>query len=350
MQIRRFSASFLPALLCASLFGCGGDGGDSATGPALEATLADAVPLTLDAVILQGSDTFLALLSSAAGDSLSLPVNRCQADVIAATLGGVVFPRPMTHDLFIAVADSLELSVTHVLLDVAGEAAAEGSLLLAGPRASHFLPTSVGDALAIAQRIPVPLLGTRALLDHYAGSTGVRLEIELSSVPSLVSAAVVPVSGKVVQLVQSPDSFVDMRVLGLVQLFANVAVVLADPGDSVVFPIFISVCQAAVIYNGLHGKEHPVTQSHDLLHRLLELGGARMTRAAVIDLVGDTFIGEIDLSTPGRSLVIDARPSDAVALATLTGARIQVLQSLLALVGEDPEPYLDLFAEEETGG
>ena len=349
MQTRRFPASLLPALLCASLFGCGDDGDDSATGPALEATLADAVPLALDAVILQGSDTFLALLSSADGDSLSLPVNRCQADVIAAALGGVVFPRPMTHDLFATIADSLELSVTHVLLDIAGDASAEGHLLLVGPRTRQSLPTSVGDALAIAQQTSVPLLGTRALLDHHAGSTGVRLEAELSDVPSLPSSAA-SISAKAVQLVQSPDGFVDMRVLGLVQLFADVAVVLADPDDSVAFPIFISLCQAAVIYNGLHGEEHPVTQSHDLLYRLLELGGARMTRAAVVDLVDGTFIGEIDLSAPSRSLAIDARPSDAVALATLTGAPIQVLQSLLSLVGEDPAPYLDLFAEEEAGG
>ena len=171
MQTRRFPASLLPALLCASLFGCGDDGDDSATGPALEATLADAVPLALDAVILQGSDTFLALLSSADGDSLSLPVNRCQADVIAAALGGVVFPRPMTHDLFATIADSLELPITHVLLDVAGDAATEGYLLLAGPRTRQSLPTSVGDALAIAQQISVPLLGTRALLDHHERPT-----------------------------------------------------------------------------------------------------------------------------------------------------------------------------------
>ena len=49
-----------------------------------------------------------------------------------------------------------------------------------------------------------------------------------------------------------------------------------------------------------------------------------------------------------REIVLDARPSDAVALALRAGARIEVATDLLASIGEDAGPYLEIFAAGKT--
>jgi bifunctional DNase/RNase len=61
-------------------------------------------------------------------------------------------------------------------------------------------------------------------------------------------------------------------------------------------------------------------------------------------LRGDTHIGELVLRVGSRSFVLDARPSDAIALALRTGAPVQLAKFLLDEVGEDAEPYWALFA------
>jgi len=335
------------AAFCIGLLGCGSDGRRSATGPSIDAPIADAVPLTLSTVVVQRDGAYLAILTRADGDSVFLPVDGCQANIIFATLGGVDFPRPMTHDLFRSIADSLGLSVSHVLLDLDEDEAAAGLIAIAGSRRAT-LSASVGDALAVSQRVSAALLGTRTLLEQYSTPSppqeGQTLS-ELSSAP--VSPG--PARKRKTHLAQTPGDFVEMRVLGLAQRFSDVAVVLIDPEERTAFTIFIGMCQAAAIFIGLRGDEHPAIQSHDLLHRLLQAGGARMTRAAVIDIVEDIYIGEVVLSASGRSLAIDARPSDALALALLTQAPILVLQDLLTRLGEDAELYLELFAGQEGG-
>jgi len=338
MPIDNFRSAFLPVALCASLLACGED---APTRSPSAASLPDAVPLTLDSVIPRPDGTYLAALSSADGDSLSLPINLCQADIIAATLAGAVFPRPMTHDLLVTMADSLELSVTHVLLDLTEEGDPGADLLLGSDKS---LPCSTGDALAIAQRTSAPLLGTRSLLYRYSPAASVFPAQKPPSIRLMPSSHR---SRKAARRFQTPSAFVDMRVLGLVQLFASTAVILIDADSRVAFPIYIDFCQAGAILMGLENEDHPVLVTHDLLRRLLQLGQSRVTRVAVTDLIDNLFIGQIDLAAFRRTLTIDARPSDALALAVLTEAPIQVPQNLLALVGEDPAPYLDLFAEKK---
>jgi bifunctional DNase/RNase len=141
-----------------------------------------------------------------------------------------------------------------------------------------------------------------------------------------------------------------MRVFAVVQpLLGSLEIALIDPADSVVFPLYVVPCQGAAVHAGLHGLDLPEAQPYELLRRLLERGQAQMTHATVTRLEGSIFIGEIGLARSGRSLAIDARPSDAIALAQRVGAPVYVARALLEQHGEDPAPYRQLLGQPAPG-
>lgn len=111
------------------------------------------------------------------------------------------------------------------------------------------------------------------------------------------------------------------------------AVVLADEGETTILPIFVGGTEALSIQLRLAHEpfERPLT--HDLVDSLLaELGGT-IARVQVDELRGTTFIGSIWVRHDGRVIRIDARPSDAIALAIGAGAPIYVARSVLAAAG-----------------
>jgi hypothetical protein len=145
------------------------------------------------------------------------------------------------------------------------------------------------------------------------------------------------------RLAQS-DTFVAVRMLGLAQIGNALAVVLIDLDDQLVFPFFIGFCQAASInatFNRLTARE---ASTHILFHELLTTARTTVAYARITELREDVYYGELGLTHRGRTLVLDSRPSDAVALALRTGATIEIAETLLATVGEEAGPYIDLFA------
>jgi hypothetical protein len=77
--------------------------------------------------------------------------------------------------------------------------------------------------------------------------------------------------------------------------------------------------------------------SHDLLKDLLERLEGRVRRTVVTELREGTFYAVIEVESHGRSLVIDARPSDAIAVALRTRAPVLVSESLLVRSLEIPD-------------
>jgi hypothetical protein len=101
--------------------------------------------------------------------------------------------------------------------------------------------------------------------------------------------------------------------------------------------IWIGEFEARSIAHAL-GRE-PIIRpnSHDLLKNLLERFEGKVRRTLVTELREGTFYALIEVELHGRSLVIDARPSDAVAVALRTGAPVFVSESLLVRSLEIPD-------------
>jgi hypothetical protein len=104
-------------------------------------------------------------------------------------------------------------------------------------------------------------------------------------------------------------------------------VVLLDVGDPEnVLPIFIGFDEAISIARGIdaEGIGRPLT--HDLTLDIVEELGGRISRVVVSDERDGTFIADLHLDTPREDVVVDARPSDSLALAARTGAPIEVAE------------------------
>ena len=127
------------------------------------------------------------------------------------------------------------------------------------------------------------------------------------------------------------DALVRMEIKGLMlDPTSNIPiVVLREQGGQVFLPIWIGVFEANAIALRIEGVEPPRPMTHDLLRLVLEQLGATVEKIVISDLRESTFFALIHLQQGGQSVTVDARPSDAIALALRTEAPIFVLRSVL---------------------
>ncbi|MGJ8503493.1 bifunctional nuclease family protein, partial [Glaesserella parasuis] len=92
--------------------------------------------------------------------------------------------------------------------------------------------------------------------------------------------------------------------------------------DGTVLPVWIGPPEAMSILVALEGAATPRPLAHDLMVVMLRQLSASVERVQVTRLTEGTFYAEIHLRTPQGPLIIDARPSDAIALAARTDAPI----------------------------
>jgi len=110
-------------------------------------------------------------------------------------------------------------------------------------------------------------------------------------------------------------------------------VLLADEAIEKILPIYIGAFEANAIALRLQGQEFPRPLTHDLLRTVIvELGG-RVDRVEITALHDSTFYATLYLEAPGRLWDVDARPSDAIALALRTDAPILVAEEVLDEAG-----------------
>jgi bifunctional DNase/RNase len=92
------------------------------------------------------------------------------------------------------------------------------------------------------------------------------------------------------------------------------------------FPIVIGIVEIFAIDRRLKGIEPPRPMTHDLLASVIENLGATIEKIVINDLRQHTFFARIHLSIDGRTIEIDSRPSDAIALCAATKAPIFVAE------------------------
>ena len=126
---------------------------------------------------------------------------------------------------------------------------------------------------------------------------------------------------------------VEMRVAGIALDAASRSpiVLLRDPSGRRQVPIWIDQAQAQNILAGLSDDIPPRPLSHDLMARLLEIGGLSLERVIIHTIEDNTFRAVLKLNGAGGvSSELDARPSDAIALALRTGSGIWMLEEVVA--------------------
>lgn len=123
----------------------------------------------------------------------------------------------------------------------------------------------------------------------------------------------------------------EMKIMGLTmdQKSNTPIVMLKDPKSGAVLPILIGLMEASAITAKLENIAFPRPMTHDLIKNLMSHLGVEIDRVEVSDLRENTFYAWIYLRANNREMKIDARPSDALAIALRTGSPIYVNERVL---------------------
>ena len=133
------------------------------------------------------------------------------------------------------------------------------------------------------------------------------------------------------------DDEIKIRVQGLVYNQTTpetYALVMGETDGNRRFSIMIGEPEAVSIAWKINNKVSPRPLTHDLINNLLITFGASLKKIVIYDMVNEIFYSEIHIQdSEGNIIVIDARTSDAVALAVRCESPIYIKQEILDIVG-----------------
>jgi uncharacterized protein len=118
---------------------------------------------------------------------------------------------------------------------------------------------------------------------------------------------------------------------------SNHVVILKERDRERYLPIWIGPWEANAIAMRLQGVSPERPLSHDLFSTILEELGATIRQVVIATLSEETYHARLVLDAEGRTIEVDSRPSDAIALAVRAGARIYASESVLDRAGVSPD-------------
>ena len=125
---------------------------------------------------------------------------------------------------------------------------------------------------------------------------------------------------------------IEMSIKGLmIDPITNMPIiVLRDEAGQHLLPIWVGVFEANAIALQIENVQTPRPMTHDLLRNVIADMEGTVERIVVNDLKENTFYATIHIRSQRRAWVIDARPSDAIALALRAQAKIFVEEAVIA--------------------
>jgi bifunctional DNase/RNase len=125
--------------------------------------------------------------------------------------------------------------------------------------------------------------------------------------------------------------FIEMKVSGLtIDPITNTPIViLKDLEGKKAVPIWIGIFEASAIATEMEKIKFPRPMTHDLLNDVIKVLKGEVVRVEIPDLRNNTFFANIQLLWEGKIIVVDARPSDAIAIALRAGASIFVDEKVI---------------------
>jgi uncharacterized protein len=147
-----------------------------------------------------------------------------------------------------------------------------------------------------------------------------------------------------------PDAPILVHIAGIRMVGPEqVMLILADENEERAVPIAVGRDQGIAIYMGKEKAEVPRPMTHDLLVSVLKVLGGTVEKVTVTELREETYYAVIALRV-GRTLhSIDARPSDAIALAVRLDAPMYSAPDLLRPLGDQARPEVTARADGGLG-
>jgi bifunctional DNase/RNase len=123
----------------------------------------------------------------------------------------------------------------------------------------------------------------------------------------------------------------EMQVIGITidPVTQSPIVILRDKENLNTLPIWIGMLEANAIAAGLEHLKLPRPMTHDLFKNLLDQIGVKLLRVEVTDIRDNTYFAALHMEVGGNSVVIDSRPSDAIAIAIRMEVPIMVRDAVI---------------------
>ncbi len=118
-------------------------------------------------------------------------------------------------------------------------------------------------------------------------------------------------------------------------------VILADDEERRLLPIIIGMFEAQAIAMGISGEDIGRPLTHDLLLSVINELEGELERIEITRLSDTTYYALLHIVRDGERLKIDARPSDAIALALRANCQIYVAEEVLDVAAVVPESVVD---------
>ena len=145
------------------------------------------------------------------------------------------------------------------------------------------------------------------------------------------------------------DTEIRITITGLVYnqtIVGTYGLVMSEADGNRRFSVMIGEPEAQSIALKINNKKSPRPLTHDLIHSILATFKATLEKVVIYDMVNDIFFSELHLQKDDESFVIDARTSDAVALAVRSDSPIFIKAEILDIVGT----VVEADEDEEVAG
>jgi bifunctional DNase/RNase len=139
----------------------------------------------------------------------------------------------------------------------------------------------------------------------------------------------------------SPLINVDLRRVVLASGTDHQYIYLGEREGPRLFPIMIGNAEANEIHRVVHGGQTARPLTHQLAFDLIRGLGGELKAVHIVDLKENTFFARLIIEGSLGEVEIDARPSDAIALALRSRAPIRVAESVLDAANETQDPPAD---------
>ena len=286
------------------------------------------------------SDSPVALLKEAHGNrGLPVPVGAVEAAAIAFAQQGLAALRPLTHDLFRDVLAAVDVQLLSARVTSMAGGGFDGDLVLSN---GSIVSSRPSDGIALAVRTGAPVLASHEVLAQEgvdlgdaAGEAQAGRADSAEGQPSRVDEAhSAPGGDSADWAVPEPGPLVmtEMKLVGVrvEQPSDSPIVLLKEAHGDRYLPIWIGAAEATAIAWAQQGEVSPRPLTHELFRDVLGAAGIQLRSVRVTSLTSGIFNGELVLSN-GRN--VQARPSDAIALAIHAGAVIEVSTGVIEEAG-----------------
>jgi hypothetical protein len=132
------------------------------------------------------------------------------------------------------------------------------------------------------------------------------------------------------------ENEIRLSITGLVYnqtVVGTYGLVLSEMEGNRRFSVMIGEPEAQSIAMKLNNKKSPRPLTHDLINNILSIFGTKLEKILIYNMISDVFYSELHIRKDDEVLIVDARTSDAVALAVRSDAPIYISAEILDIVG-----------------